>query len=288
MSEPTTPPPVTPPPVTPPVTPPPAALAASWRDTIKDPALRDNPFVVTAPDFDTFVANAVATKAMTGKKAYDLPQADWKPEQWKEWHKTIGVPDAPDKYTPMDKAKLEAAGIPPEVLGTAMAKFHEAGLTDKQARSIVEWYVGDAAKGGELAAQNVAAARVAGEAALKQEYGDKFDAKMGLMKAWIAKNAGEEFAAAVDKAGLGNDPAFVKAIIKSAEATLEADSRFGGGTKTFGSGAEAAIAQADIKEMMSRRTTDAAYNAKFNDPKSAERVQWEKLHLIAYPKPQAA
>src|SRR5215218_4903194 len=52
----------------------------------------------------------IDTKAMVGKKAYDLPKDDWKPEQWAEWHKTIGVPEAPDKYGAIDPALLSKAG----------------------------------------------------------------------------------------------------------------------------------------------------------------------------------
>jgi len=270
------------PPAAPPPPPPPTAAPTNWRDGIKDEALRNNPFVATAPDFDTFVASAVATKAMTGRKAYDLPQHDWAPEKWKEWNKTIGVPEAPDKYSPTDKAMLEKAGLPPEVMTAAMSKFHEAGLTDRQAKSIIDWYVGDSVKGGELAQTQAAAARVAGENSLKQEFGDKFPAKMGLVKAWMSKNSDPQFIEAVEKSGLGNDPSFVKAIIKSAEATLESDSRTGN-VGSLGAGAEVAVAQADIKEIMSRRISDAGYNAKFADPKSSESVRWAQLHTVAYP-----
>ena len=223
----------------------------------------------------------VETKALTGRKAYDLPQPDWKPEQWSAWNKTIGVPEAPDKYSPVDKAALEKAGLPPEVITAAAGKFHEMGLTDRQAKGLLDWYVGDAAKGRELQATNTAAEKAQGEAALKQAYGDKYEAKMGLVKAWLGKNSDPEFLNFVETNGLANHPAFIKAIIKSAEATLEDSSRNGGGNP-FGDTASRAVAMQKIEEIKARRITDPAYSKAFNEPKSSERAEWDRLHEIAF------
>lgn len=269
----------TPPPAPPPTPPPETQPPANWRDGLPDD-LKANPSLATIPDVKTLAQSFVATKALTGKKAYDLPQANWTPEQHKEWNKLIGVPEAPDKYTPMEKAQLEKAGIPPETLTAAMTKFHEAGLTDRQAKSIVEWFVGDAVKGGELLAEQQSAARVAGETALKQEFGDRYQAKMGLVKAWLKQNADADFLDTIEKNGLGNDPKFIKAIIKSAEATLESDSRTGNVSSPMG--AESAAALAEIEQMKGKRLTDRAFSEKFNDPRSPERIRWEQLHKIAF------
>lgn len=256
----------------------------TWRDAIKDEALRNDPNIATVPDLDTFAKNFIATKAMTGRKAYDLPAPDWTTEKWKEWNKTIGVPEAPDKYSPVDTTALAKAGLPKDVISAAVAKFHEVGLTDRQAKGLLDWYLGDSAKGREIQSQQEVASKTAGESSLKQHFGDKYEAKMGLVKAWMTKNADPKFAEAVDKAGLGNDPEFVKALIKSAEATLEDVSRTGNPGQGFGSPhADAASALLAIDQMKG----DKAEMQKYFAGDKAMVEKWQTLHNKAYA-PKAA
>lgn len=271
--------PAAPPPAAPPATPPPAA-PSNWRDSLPDD-LKANDTLATVPDVPTLAKNYLATKAMTGRKAYDLPDANWKPEQWKEWNKAIGVPDAPDKYSPVDKELIEKAGVKPEVLSAATGKFHELGLTDRQTRGILDWFLGDTANGLKMQNEAKAAERAQGESALKQEWGDKYEAKAGLLKAWLKEYADPEFVAFVDSNGLGSNPAFIKAIVKSGEKTLEDNSRMGI-KSPLGGDADRASAVAEIEAMKSNRLNDRAYSEKFNDPKSEERQRWNKLHDIAF------
>ena len=271
-----------PPPAAPPATPPPATPppAGKWFDGIKDEALRNDPFVSTAPDLDTFAKNAIATKAMTGRKAYDLPQRDWKPEQWEAWNKTIGVPEKPESYSPVDKAMLEKAGVDEATLGIYRARAHKLGITDRQFGEYIKEELTLAAQGREMQEQQKVAAKTSAESELKKEFGDKYEAKMQLVPVWLKQNANEGFLEAITKAGLDNDPAFVKAIIKSAEATLENNSRTGNTSNTTGT--EGASALVEIEQMKARRLSDKTYAAQFENPKSEERMRWEELHKKAY------
>src|SRR5688572_7477369 len=89
---------------------PPASGAppADWRASLPED-IRADPSLATIPDVPTLAKNYVSTKALTGRKAYDLPNPEWKPEQWAAWNKSIGVPESPDKYSPVDKATMEKA-----------------------------------------------------------------------------------------------------------------------------------------------------------------------------------
>jgi hypothetical protein len=252
-----------------------------WKASLPED-LRANPSLATIPDIPTLAKSYVDTKAFTGKKAYELPQPDWKAEQWSAWNKTIGVPEAPDKYSPIDKAVLEKAGLPPEVISSAAAKFHEWGLTDRQAKGLLDWYMGDTIKGRELQEQNSEAERAKGESALRGEFGDKYEARMGLLKAWLSQNGSPEFAEAVDAAGLGSNPAFVKAIIASAEKTMEATGRSGGSPATTGPEA-AASALMEIEAMKADMTQMKRY---FGGDKEMV-AKWRELHKAAYPTPAA-
>ncbi len=250
------------------------AAPPDWRASLPDD-LKTNPSLTTIPDVNTLAKVYVDTKALTGRKAYDVPQPDWKAEQWTAWNKTIGVPDAPDKYTPVPKEALDKAGLPPEVISTATAKMHEYGLTDRQAKGLLDWYLGDTVKGQELQAKATADERAQGESILRGEFKDKYDANMGLVKAWIAQNATPGFAEAVEKAGLGSNPEFVRAIVKSAASTLEASGR-GGQASSMGSDGARAQAANELEAMKGDKVQMDKYFAGDKEM----RAKWDRLQIL--------
>lgn len=256
----------------------------TWRDSLPED-IRSDATLATIPDVGTLAKNFIATKALVGRKSYDLPRDDWKPEQWQEWHKTLGVPEKPDAYPLPEATVLEKAGLPVEVIKTAAGKFHELGLTPRQAKGLLDWYTSDATKGAETAATQAAAEKVAAENALKQEFGDAYPAKMGLVKAFLSKYGSPELIAWAEETGAGNNPAFVRSLIKAGEALLEDSSRRG---VPVSPGAEAAFARIEIEQMKAQRLTDKAYSAKFEDAKSPERIRWNQLHDVAYAQSKVA
>jgi hypothetical protein len=270
----------------------PVTPAPTWRDTLPDP-IKTHESLAHFKDINALAESYINTKAMVGKKAYALPEDSWKPEQWNEWHKTIGVPDAPDKYGAPPEEMLTKAGLNKEVLASAQKRFHELGLTPRQVKGIMEeWYLPTAIKGSEVQAQQAQQEREASSQKLQSEltqlYGDKKDAKVGLVKAVLSKFGSPELVEWAEKSGAGNDPGFVKSLIKMGEAMLEDSTSRGGGGGDLGPAASRANALKEIDAMMANRVNDPAFAAKFEDPKSAERVKWAQLHDIAYPKPQAA
>ena len=268
---------------------------ASWIADLPED-LRGNPALSSFKGNDwkevgpVLAKSFVETKSLTGKKAYDLPKEDWKPEQWNEWHKTIGVPESPDKYSEPPEEMISKAGLNKETLAAAKKRFHELGLTQKQVKGLMdEWYIPTAISGAELTAKQQEQERLESaqklESELTQMYGDKKDAKLGLVKAFLSKFGSNELVEWADKTGAGNDPGFVKTLIKAGEALLESSSRHGsGGTAELGPDAAKAAALKEIEDMMAKRINDPKYADAFNDPRSAERKRWTELHDLAYKK----
>ncbi len=254
----------------------------TWRDTLPED-IKADPSLSTIPDVPTLAKNFLATKALTGKKAYDLPADDWKPEQWKAWHATVGVPETPDKYFIPEAAALEKSGVPAEVLKSAHAKFHEAGLTPRQAKALVDWYVGDATKGQEMLSTTRAAEKAQTEAALKQEFGDKYEAKLGLVKSFLSQYGSPELLAWAEQTGAGNNAGFVKAMVKAGEALLEDSSRKG---TTMASSPDVAMAQAqmEIEEMKGNKELMSRF---FSGDKAVNQ-RWLQLHSVAFPTKKTA
>lgn len=220
----------------------------------------------------------IDTKAMTGRKAYDLPQDDWTPEKWKAWNTSLGVPDSHDKYPAVDEAMATKAGMSKEVLTGAYKKFQELGLTPRQVKGLLnDWYVGEAAKGAEMQDTERKAKAEADIASIKLEYGDKYPAKIGLLKAWMQKFGSPELVEWAETTGAGNNPGFIKAIVKSAEAMLE-DSSHGGRAGQFGGASNKAQALSTIAELKQNKE----FMAQFMKGQKDAVKKWNDLHQLAY------
>lgn len=256
--------------------------------------LRSNPSLTTfkGDDWKTvgpmISKSFVESRALIGKREDDLfPKDDWKPEQHAAWNKRIGVPDAPDKYPEIDKALVEKAGVPKEVLDGAMKRFHELGLTPKQAKGLLhEWYLPNAITGSEIQAKQVEATRKATIETLQMEYGDKLDAKKGLVKS-VLQLGGSELAEAIESSGYGDDPRMFRALAILGEKFLE-DRSGKGGTAELGPEASAAAAQRRIEQIKAARIADSTMEVKYSDPRSAEYMEWKELFKKAYPQQGAA
>lgn len=220
----------------------------------------------------------VEARSVMGKKAYDLPQEDWKPEQWQSWHKTIGVPEGPDKYPAYDEKLAEKAGLTKEVTASAMKKFHELGLTPRQAKGLLnDWYLSEAANGADLQEKSRQEASAKAVADLKQQYGDKYDSRVALVKSALALGGGD-LADRLEKAGFGNDPELFKALVAIGEKTLE-DTTARGGKGVGGQDAKSAAAQ-EIGTLILDKEFQAALMNGMHPGHDAALQRWTRLHKI--------
>jgi hypothetical protein len=209
-----------------------------------------------------------------------LPAEDWKPEQWATWNKTIGVPEGPDKYPAVDAQLLEKSGMSAEVLGPALKRMHELGLTPRQVKGILhDWYLPESARGSEMAAAQAKEASEKATGAVKAKYGDKYDAKAQLVKSVLALGGGD-LAAKIEAAGFGNDPALFDAFVALGEKITESSAKGGAGGGSLGASKEEALQKSQT--MKNERAANPTVDAKYNDPKSSERAEWNRLHQIAY------
>lgn len=251
----------------------------TWRDSLPED-IKSHSALAQFNDLPSLAKSYIDTKAMVGRKAYDLPKDDWKPEQWAEWNKTIGVPEAPDKYGAPPEEMLTKAGLNKEVLTSAQKRFHELGLTPRQVKGIMdEWYLPTAIKGAEIRAQQEATEREAAKANVQTElnrlYGDKVPAKLGLVKSFLAKFGSPEFVKWADESGAGNNVGFVNTLIKAGEALMEDTSRRGG-AGDFSSPQASALAT--INDMKA----DKEFMKRFEAGDKAAVKKWNDAYQAAY------
>jgi hypothetical protein len=246
----------------------------SWRDSLSDD-LKSDPNLVKFNDVTSLAKSYKELSSKIGGKAYDVPKDDWKPEQWNEWHKTIGVPETPDKYPGVDAAVLEKVGLTSESLAEANKKFHEMGLTPRQVKNLNEWYFGNLNTQIETDTQAKARASEEATAKLKQEYGDKFPAKFELARS-VVNLGGKEFGERIANAGFGNDPELFKMFVSLGEKLMEDSSRRGGSSTAQGTPKQAALNE--ISELKGNKE----YMTRFTSGDKEAVKKWNDLHTVAY------
>lgn len=152
------------------------------------------------------------------KQLAELPGAPEKPEDYQ-----IAAPDG----MRTDDGMMEAFKL----------AAHKAGLSPDQARFMADWNFGLTQKRMET----IEAQRVEGEAALKKEWGADYKKNLDRAKAAFSRLFGKEGDDFLDRTGLGNDPAAIKALYGAS--TKLSEDFFETGGASPGSGDPGSIAQ---------------------------------------------
>ena len=145
----------------------------------------------------------------------DIPGDKATPEETAAFWKRLWYPDKPENYA---VAKDQNAG-------TFAAAAHAARLTDAQATELWK-QVSEGTARQATEAQQVQAKQMADtDAALKREYGDRYETALELMKRGMGSSGVQKL---LLSAGLAGNPAIVKAFIALGEAAQESGSPMSG------------------------------------------------------------
>lgn len=218
---------------------------------------------------------------MVGTDKIPMPKPDWKPEQWNEFHAKLR-PEKPDAY----EVKLPdgaAIKLAEDKVKAVQQLMWDNGFTKAQAEKLVGWYVGDMDSAVKADAQAKATAKQNGEMALKQKWGDKFDANLDVAKSVLRRFGNDQLVAKLEASGLASDPELVEFYHTIGAAMLD-DSATGKGDNAFVSGP--AAAQAEIRKMEADPEFQKAFwNTQHVGHKEAVRRR-DALYAQAFPKEQ--
>lgn len=204
-------------------TPTPAAEAPkSWLDSLPQD-MRADPSLATIPDISTLAKNYVETKRALGTEKIPKPQKNWGEKEWTDFYNTLGRPPEPDKYSNPEVKLEDGVALDAERMKAVKSEFHKLGLTDKQAKGILEYYLGTINSQVKTEREGSQAAVAAAEAALRKEWGQKYD-----MNAELAKAAANKFAKPELFQKYGNDPDFLSFLAQVGAGMME-DSAVGKG-----------------------------------------------------------
>jgi len=150
-------------------------------------------------------------KELEGKlgKAIVPPGDDATAEDIAAYHKKLGAPDSPEKYT-LDTSKLPKELASAELEKDFRAWAHDLGLSQKQASTLFDKYNASIAAAYTNQKQLIAVKADQTRSALQEEWGVNYKQNMAFMERAFTKFGTPEATKLIIASGLGNDPSIIK------------------------------------------------------------------------------
>lgn len=259
----------------------PPAATTTWVDTLPQ-ELRGNPSLAqfqgkTWEEVGPTIAKSyVETKSMIGADKMLRPSEKWTDKEYNDFYTQLGRPDAPDKYSMPEVQMPEGLKVDDTKIAERKALYHKAGLSDKQAKALIEADLTFVKSSYEADKQSTESAKMTAESSLKQEWGDKYQANIELARSVVAKFGDDQFTQYIEQSGLGNDPRLIKMLAKAGQGLME-DRATGKGTTEIAP--SAAHAMAEINQLKG----DKEFMDKFVSGDKYAVQKFNYLHTVAFP-----
>lgn len=247
-----------------------------WKATLPED-LRASPSLADIQDIPSLAKSFVNAQSLIGRKRLPLPEKNWGDKEWDDLYGQLGRPQTPDKYGVPEFQFEEGLSVAPELVDKAKLQFHKLGLSERQAKGILEFYFGMENDRYKETKGTSTSERSAAEEALKKQYGDKYDSKLALAKSAIAKFGDQEgqFLKYLDESKLGNDPRLVAFLVKVAETLNEDSTGNPGSSLPIPDKEKAKLEIANLK--MDKEFMDA-----FLKGSKPHVDKWNELHSMAF------
>lgn len=189
---------------------------ASWRDSLPED-IRASTSLSKFETLEGFAKSYVNLERMLGSEKVPVPK-EGDEEGWQRYYKAGGLPEKPEDYGFAQPERVPDGMVYSQELDQRLAGImHSAGLNKSQASKVREQLMAIVSEGGtaqleagQKAEADRKAAIQAGELALQQEWGTAFEQRGKIAGAAINKFLSPETIAAMDAAGLANNPAIIK------------------------------------------------------------------------------
>jgi hypothetical protein len=196
---------------------------STWRDNLPEP-LKASKTLEKFKSEQDLAKSYIELETRFRSGAIPVPEKDAPPEEWDKFYAKTGRPKQAGDYV------IEPKGyeIDAKAMGELKASFHKAGLDQRQAGEVFNYFnriaVGEAKKAQEMAK--------ASNQALERAWGQDKDQKLELARRFVVKNGGEKALAHLESTGASNDAVVLQLLAAAAEGT--APHRFVDGVSSKG------------------------------------------------------
>lgn len=178
--------------------------------------LRDHPSIAKAEKPEDFIRQAINAEKLVGvnpNRVLTIPEPG-DTDGFRSALYKLGLPEAMDNYTieppkDADGNPLQGFNTDTELAKGFLSKAHEAGVMPKQAEALYHWFAEQTQGHQKAQAEKAEQAFNENIATLKEQWGDNYDANLGLAD-FAAKKLG--ILDKVNDAGLGHDPDVLGAL----------------------------------------------------------------------------
>lgn len=252
----------------------PAAPAANgaWYDAIQDADLKG--YVQNKGWSDPVeLANGYRNlEKLLGGEKIPMPKGDADAEGWSRVYDALGRPKSADDY----KLSVPEGFGDPEFAKAAAGKFHELGLSARQAQALTDWY--NQTQGGALEAVQAQQSQKAEQelSGLRSEWGQAWEENVEL-----GRRAAREFG--LDEAKLNamenamGTGEMLKFLSRVGRGLTEHTFESGRTTTSFGMTPEAA------RQRLGALRGDPEFSSKYLSGNADAKAEMERLMRIAYP-----
>jgi hypothetical protein len=238
-----------------------AAATPSFKDSIPE-AYRGEACLADIHDMDAMCKTFVNAQRMIGAERLPMPKDDWTPEQYGEFYEKLGRPKEATDYIIPQVDLPDGLSVQDGQFDSALAKFHEIGLNDKQAQELLTYYMTDQAESYKNGMNSAEAKARECRDALMSEWGDRAEGNINRSMELVKQVGSSDLLDKINAAGLGRDADFIKFLEKASRPFSEDSAGGEGQTITLGG---ASRAQAEKTKLLADKSFLEKYRNR-NDP----------------------
>ena len=258
----------------------PAMDANDWRSSLPED-LRGNATLQNYKGVEDLAKAHVHAQRLIGAEKIPLPGKDASPDDWNAVWNRLGRPENADGYQLPEDLMPEGVELDSTLTKTYLEKFHEAGLSQKQAEHILRSHGTVIKEMIDAQEQSHKESIDMGRSTLRKEWGRAYDQNLDHARKQIREFGSPELQARFTDEALLADPALTR-MLATIGTHMRGDIGFGA-ANSDSRAMSPDQAQTKINELM----FDMAFQQARSDPASpghrAANEKWRQLHEYAAP-----
>jgi len=256
----------------------------SWKDSLPED-LRSSEALKNVADVNELAKQFVNQQPMLGREKLVIPTEDSTDEERREYLTKLGVPETAEDYESPTEGMPEGIEINAEHTKAFFKEALDMGLNKQQAARLIRYEATLAAKLTTDNAEAATAAQAETDVTLRSEWGNAYEQNLGLAKKAVEIFGGAELQDHLNKTGLGNNIAMLRAFGKIGRMVAE-DEIIG-----TGSGQSFAMSPAEANAKINELNADVDFVKAKNDRRNPGHQKalddLADLYKIAHPQSAA-
>ena len=230
---------------------------SDWMDSIPE-ELRGDPSLANIKDIGSLAKGYVHAQHMIGADKVAIPNKEAPQEELDAFYNKLGRPEQADGYQ-VPTENMPDVPIDGDMANTFFQEAHRIGLSKSQAAALIRFNSEQAQSQIQAAEANFNSDMEKTEQTLRGEFGNAYDQNLQMAQKAARDFGGDELVDALNKSGLGNNPAVIRAFHNIAKVISNDEIIGGGGRQSF------VLSPADAKQAIAEKKRDPNFMNAYSD-----------------------